>query len=540
MNPGNIRVCKFASVVVALTPRWGVLLAFAVFATAASAAEAPPVELDIDTHTAGPVINRNIFGQFAEHLGSGIYGGVWVGKDSSIANVRGIRSDVVGALRALKVPNVRWPGGCFADEYHWRDGVGPAAQRKSTVNTNWGNAIESNAFGTDEFMDFIDQIGSAAYVSVNLGSGSPREAAEWMEYMTAAADSTAGKERAANGHSAPYEVRFVGLGNESWGCGGALSPDYYVNQMRVYSRFVHNFNPAQTGERAMQRIAVGADNANTDYIESVMKAWHDKVWSWDLEGVSLHSYTSAGWPPAHPGVGFGEDEYALLLNDTLKMETLVSAHSALMDRYDPQKKVSLAVDEWGVWLAPTPGTNPGFLVQQNSLRDAMLAALNLDIFARHADRVRMANIAQMVNVLQSMIMTRGGSMVLTPTYHVFRMYVPFQDATLLPVRLNPGRYVSGKITLPRVDAIAARDRGGHVWLAALNLDPRQPLRLSVGIDGGAAHRAQGEVLTAAQVDSVNTFEKPDQVVPQPIAGSIQGGRLMLQLPARSVAVLGIE
>jgi alpha-N-arabinofuranosidase len=290
----------------------------------------------------------------------------------------------------------------------------------------------------------------------------------------------------------------------------------------------------------MQRIAVGADAEHTEYVEAVMRAWQEKVWSWDIEGVSLHSYTSAGWPPAHPSVGFGEDEYALLLNDTLKMDHLISLHSTIMDRYDPQKKVALAVDEWGIWLAPTAGTNPGFLVQQNSMRDAIVAALNLDIFARHADRVRMANIAQMVNVLQSMIMTDGARMVLTPTYHVFQMYVPFQDATSLSVQLDAGRYVHGAANLPRIDAIAARGRDGKIWLAVVNLDPSRPAEISPDIDGTAVHVAHGEVLTAARVDAVNTFDAPNTVVPAAIEARGIRGKLSITLPAKSVSVLELQ
>jgi alpha-N-arabinofuranosidase len=507
----------------------------------ATAADTDPVDLTIDAGHPGARIERDLFGQFAEHLGTGIYGGIWVGKDSSIPNVRGIRSDVVAALRAIQVPNVRWPGGCFADEYHWRDGVGPAAARKSTVNTNWGGALEPNSFGTDEFMDFIGQIGSEAYVSVNVGSGSVREAADWIEYMTAAPASTAGKERAANGHPEPYRVKLLGLGNESWGCGGALAPDFYVNEMRRFSRFVHNYNPSQTGELAMRRIAVGADGAKNDYIQSVMKAWHDKDWSWDLEAVSLHSYTSAGWPPARPSTGFGEDQYALLLADTLQMDQLISTDSTLMDRYDPEKKVALAVDEWGIWLAPLPGTNPGFLVQQNSLRDAILAALNLNIFARHADRVRMANIAQMENVLQAMILTDGGRMVLTPTYHIFHMYVPFQNALALPIQLEAGRYSFGATTLPRVDAIAARRPDGHVVLSVVNLDPSKPVTIRAHLTGTRLHGAHGEQLTASQVDAVNTFDSPTAVTPHPIAPPRQvDGAVLLTLPAKSVSVVQLD
>ncbi len=516
------------------------LAAVLLCASAVSSAQIESVDVRIDPAHPGARISPDVFGQFAEHLGTGIYGGIWVGKDSTIPNVRGIRSDVVAALRALKVPNVRWPGGCFADEYHWRDGIGPAASRKSTVNTNWGGALEPNSFGTDEFMDFIDQIGSNAYLSINVGSGSAREAAAWLEYMTAAATSTAGQERAANGHPQPYRVKFLGLGNESWGCGGSFSPDYYVNEMRAYARFVHNFNPVQTGELAMQRIAVGADGNKTDYLESVMKAWHEKVWAWDIEGVSLHSYTSAGWPPAHPSTHFGEDEYALLLADTLHMEGLISAHSSIMDRYDPEKKVTLAVDEWGVWLAPLPGTNPGFLVQQNSLRDAILAALNINIFARHADRVRMANIAQMQNVLQAMIMTDGARMVLTPTYHVFKMYIPFQGANLLPVSFDSGHYSFKAVNLPRLDAIAARQANGHVALSLVNLDPTHPLTIHAHLNGLQIHSAEAQSLTAPTVDAINSFDEPNAVVVKPLASQTTGGVLSLTLPAKSVAVVDLQ
>ncbi|HEY6456667.1 MAG TPA: alpha-L-arabinofuranosidase C-terminal domain-containing protein [Steroidobacteraceae bacterium] len=495
------------------------------------------VELSVDSAHPGATIDRNIFGQFAEHLGNGIYGGIWVGKDSTIPNVRGIRSDVVAALRALHVPNVRWPGGCFADEYHWRDGIGPAENRRSTVNANWGGSIEPNSFGTDEYMDFISQIGSEAYISVNVGSGTVAEAVAWMAYMTADAATSAGKERAANGHPAPYRVKFLGIGNESWGCGGAMTPDYYISQLKPYARYVRNYNPLQTGDQAMRRVAVGADGSKTDYVDAVMKAWHDKVWSWDIEGLSLHSYTTAGWPPSHPSTHFGEGDYTLLLKDTLNMEGLIAQHSRLMDHYDPQKKISLVVDEWGAWFAPLPGTNPGFLVQQNSLRDAILAALNLDIFARHADRVRMANIAQMINVLQAMIMTDHGRMVLTPTYYVFQMYVPFQGATLIPVQFDAGQTGSG---LPRVDAIAARDAQGKLWLAAVNLDPQRPVRIHASIAGRPVRIAHGQVLTAGQVDSINTFEAPHVVQPVPIDGTAAADGVLLALPAKSVSVLQLR
>ncbi|MBC2667580.1 alpha-N-arabinofuranosidase [Novosphingobium piscinae] len=499
-------------------------------------AQPKPIELAIAADPTGPVIDRHIFGQFAEHLGTGIYGGVWVGRDSPIPNVRGIRTDVVTALRALKVPNVRWPGGCFADEYHWRDGIGPADRRRIQINGNWGGVPEPNAFGTHEFMDFAEQIGAEAFISVNIGSGTAAEAAQWLEYMTAEQDTTLARERAANGRAAPWKVPILGLGNENWGCGGSMSAGHYVEEMKRFASFIRNFHPAQRETGRMKRIAVGWDSDRLDYTEEVMKAWQSRVYSWDIEGVSLHKYTTGGWPPRLPATGFGHDEYAIALTDALTMETLLARQSAIMDRYDPGKKLAIAVDEWGVWLAPNPGSNPGFLQQQNSLRDGIVAALNLNIFARHADRVKIANVAQMINVLQAMILTDGGRMVLTPTYHVFRMYVPFQDAQLMPVRFAAGRYGEGAHALPRIDAMAARDKSGQVWLAVVNIDPEAGTSLTVP----GYRTAAGEVLTAPRVDSINSFAMPAAVAPRPLRAGGSGPTLTLVVPARSVAVVKLS
>jgi alpha-L-arabinofuranosidase len=504
------------------------------------ATAAQKVELSVDASKTGATIDRNIFGQFAEHLGHGVYEGIWVGPDSNIPNTRGIRNDVVAALKALKVPNVRWPGGCFADEYHWRNGIG--SKRAVTLNPNWGGVVEPNTFGTHEYMDFLNQIGAEAYVSVNVGSGTPREGAEWLEYMTAAQPTTLAKERAANGHPAPYKVAFLGIGNESWDCGGNMSPDYYVSQMKIYSRFVRNFNPAQQDKDQMLKIAVGPGGAEprfTDWTEAVMKAYQQHTWSWDINGLSMHSYT-VNWDHKYASTGFGEKEYSEVLKSTLQMNDLVNKYSAIMDQYDPQKKVALVVDEWGSWYAPLPGSNPGFLVQQNSQRDAILAALNLNIFARHADRVRMANIAQMINVLQAMILTDKEKMVLTPTYYVYKMYVPFQDATFVPVVFDAGTYTQGDVTLPRVDAIAAKDKNGKLWLAITNIDPNQPVELDASVAGITAKSASGETLTAPKVDSVNSFDAPNTVVPKPVSAKAEGGKMTLELAPKSVTVISVE
>ncbi len=517
-------------------------IAAGAFALTAPATAAEKVMLTVDPSQPGAKIDRNIFGQFAEHLGHGIYGGVWVGPDSPIPNTRGIRNDVVAALKALHVPNVRWPGGCFADEYHWRSGIGP--KRPVTLNPNWGGVTEPNSFGTDEFMDFIDQIGSQAYVSVNVGSGTPREAADWLEYLTTAQPTALAKERAANGHPAPYQVPYLGIGNESWDCGGNMTPDYYLSQLKIYSRFVRNFNPSQQeGPHRMLKIAVGPGGDGprwTEWTDTIMKAWQGHTWSWDIDGLSMHNYTVVKWPPAYKSTGFGETEYGEILKSTLDMDRLIATHSAIMDKYDPEKKVALVVDEWGAWYAPLPGSNPGFLVQQNSQRDAILAALNLNIFARHADRVRGANIAQMVNVLQAMILTDQEKMVLTPTYHVFKMYLPFQDSTFVPVSFDAGTYTYGDVTLPRVDAIAAKGTDGKLWLAVTNVDPHQPAEIEVSVAGVAAHAASGETLAAPKVDSVNSFEAPDTVAPKPIVAKVHGGKLALTLAPKSVTVLSVE
>jgi alpha-L-arabinofuranosidase len=508
-------------------------VAATVFAAPAWATD--KVAVTVDAAKTGPRIDRHIFGQFAEHLGHGVYEGVWVGSGSPIPNTRGIRNDVVAALRAIKVPVVRWPGGCFADEYHWRNGIGPADKRRAGLNPNWGGVVEPNTFGTHEFMDFAAQIGAEAYISANVGSGTVRESAEWLEYMTAQKTALS-DERAANGHPEAYKVAFWGIGNESWGCGGAMSPEHYLEQLKSYSHYSRNYNPAQR----MGQIAVGPDGGHTEYTETIMKAWSTKAWSWDIDGLSLHSYTTNGWPPAAKATGFSEGEYARFIKETLGMEDLVSKHEAIMDKYDPQRKVALVVDEWGSWLAPTPGTNPGFLMQQNSQRDAIVAALNLDIFARHAARVRMANIAQMVNVLQAMILTDKEKMVLTPTYYVFKMYLPFQDASFVATNYDAGEYRLGESKTRRLDVIAAKDSNGKLWLALTNIDPTRALEVELTLPGVTVARASGQTLAAPRIDSVNTFAAPDTVVPKPISGKVRNGKVVLSLAPESVTVVSLE
>nr|WP_225421559.1 alpha-N-arabinofuranosidase [Sphingomonas parva] len=486
------------------------------------------VTVTVNADRPGPVIDRRIFGQFAEHLGTGIYGGIWVGPNSRIPNTRGYRNDVVQALKDLKVPLVRWPGGCFADEYHWREGIGPRGQRPVKINTHWGGVTEDNAFGTHEFMDFAEMIGAEAYVSGNVGSGTPQEMAEWVEYMTAPAGSLA-ELRARNGRKTPWKLPYFGLGNELWGCGGSMRVEYAADLTRRYGTFVK----VPAGTRTL-KIASGANSGDYHWTDVMMREAGKNV-----DGIGVHYYTLPGdWAHKGPATGFDEAAWARTLAKTRMMDEFIVRHSAAMDKYDPEKKVILALDEWGTWYDPTPGTNPGFLQQENSLRDAILAAININIFSRHADRVRMANIAQMVNVLQAMILTRDAQMVLTPTYHAFKMYIPFQDATAIPVEINSPWYSKDQWVLPAVDAAAARGRDGKLYVALVNADPNRGASLDIAVPGS---RVSGTILTADRMDATNEFGRPEAVTPRAFDGaSLSGGTLRASLPPKSLVMLAIE
>lgn len=481
----------------------------------------------------GATIDRHIYGQFAEHLGRGIDEGIWVGPHSAIANTRGFRNDVVAALRELHVPDVRWPGGCFADEYHWRDGIGPREKRPVTLNTNWGGVPEPNAFGTHEFLDFTQMIGADAYVNGNIGTGSPREMAEWLQYMTSDRPTALTAARARNGHPKPWKIAYFAVGNEAWGCGGQMTPDYYADQFRQYA----NFLKAPRGERPVI-VASGGNDNDTSWTQTLISKVHR-----DMGAITFHYYTIPGdqWDSKGRAIGFGEDQWISTLAHTLRMDGFIAQNGAILDKADPDKKVTFAVDEWGTWYDPEPGREPGFLYQQNTLRDAVVAAVNFNIFHHHADRVRMANIAQMVNVLQAMILTKGAKMVLTPTYYAFRMFRPFQDAILLPDDLQTPQYKLGNVSVPAVSMSAARAKDGSIVVALVNLDPDHAVPISTSIAGGGMSRVGGEILTAQAMDARNTFEAPDAVRPAAFDGaSLDGGTLTLTLPAKSIVVLTLK
>jgi len=478
-------------------------------------------------------INKHIYGHFSEHLGHCIYGGYWVGENSSIPNTRGIRNDVVNALKDIQTPNLRWPGGCFADEYHWMDGIGPRELRPKMINTHWGGVTEDNSFGTHEFLDLCEQLECEPYITGNLGSGSIEEMSKWVEYITFDGESPMANLRKQNGREEPWKVRFWGVGNENWGCGGNMTPEFYSDQYRRYATYCRSY-----GNNRLYKIACGANGADYNWTEVLMKNVGRQ-----MQGLSLHHYTipSGNWGRKGSATQFDETEYFNTIVNTLVMEELINRHSTIMDKYDPQKRIGLMVDEWGIWTDVEPGTNPGFLYQQNSLRDAIIAGINLNIFNNHCDRVIMANIAQTVNVLQAVVLTDNEKMLLTPTYWVYYLYKVHQDATLLPVSINSGIYeMNGK----RIDAIsvsASKDKAGKIHITLVNIDPNKAQTVETDLRGFTAKKVSGKVLTSAKITDHNTFDKPNTVYLKDFNDAkLSGGKLNITLPAKSVVLLEIE
>jgi alpha-N-arabinofuranosidase len=503
------------------------LLFGALLLTAGSAQQKPANTAIINGDQGRLSISRHIYGHFAEHLGSCIYGGIWVGENSPIPNVRGIRKDVVAALRQMQIPNLRWPGGCFADTYHWMDGIGPREKRPSIVNTNWGGVTEDNSFGTHEFLDLCEQLGTEPYITGNVGSGTVREMEQWVEYLTFEGKSPMADLRRANGREEPWKVQFWGLGNETWGCGGNMRPEYYADVLRQFQSYLYNF----AGNRLF-KIACGASDDNYTWTDVLMRETASRI-----QGISLHYYT-VDWANKGSATNFTEREWFKVLKKTLFMNELIERHGTVMDRYDPKKRVGLIVDEWGTWYNVEPGTNPGFLYQQNTMRDALVAGINLNIFNNHCDRVRMTNIAQTINVLQAVILTQGDKMVLTPTYHVFEMYKVHQDATLLPLELRSADYVLENDKIPAVNLSASKDKSGRIHITMCNLDPRNANSVTINLRGAAFSKVTGRILTAETINAHNTFEKPDAVRPAEFSGTkLTDGGLEVLLPAKCVVLL---
>ncbi len=492
-------------------------------------------KLVINAGTDGPQISKYIYGHFAEHLGRCIYDGIWVGPDSNIPNINGYRKDVFEALKALQMPVLRWPGGCFADTYHWKDGIGPKAQRPKIKNVFWGGTVEDNSFGTHEFLNLCEMLGCDAYVSANVGSGTVQEMVEWIEYMTSDDDVEMANLRRQNGREKPWNVKFLGIGNESWGCGGNMTPEYYADLMKQYSTYVWEY-----GRDKMKRVGCGANGEDYNWTRVLMQKG-----ARNMDALSLHYYTIAGesWNNKSAATGFDESLYFAGLRKALRMSELVDRHSRIMDEFDPRKRVGLYVDEWGIWTDVEPGTNPGFLFQQNSMRDALIASATFDIFNRNCERVKMANIAQTVNVLQAMILTKGNQMVLTPTYHVFNLYKVHGDASLLPASLISESYSYGNEKIPALSQTVSRDAQGRIHVSVSNLNPDQPVKLLVELNGQNVKKVNSAiVLTAPVFNAVNTFDKPETVKPAPFKAYklVSENMLEMTLPSASVVTLELQ
>jgi len=482
------------------------------------------------------IIHKELYGQFAEHLGTCIYGGLWVGNNSSIPNINGYRKDVLHALQDLKVPVLRWPGGCFADEYHWMDGIGPQDKRPKMQNNNWGGTIEDNSFGTHEFLNLCELLGAEPYISGNVGSGTVEELAKWVEYMTSDGDTPMANLRRKNGRQKAWKVKYLGVGNESWGCGGNMRPEYYSDLFRRYSVYCRNYDTNR-----LYKIASGA----SDYDYNWTKVLMDNVGN-RMDGLSLHYYTVKGWSGSKgSATKFLNDEYYWTIGKCLEIEDVIKKHCSIMDKRDPQKKIGLLVDEWGTWWDEEPGTIRGHLYQQNTMRDAFVAALTLNIFHRHVDRVKMANIAQVVNVLQSMILTDmkgNGHMVLTPTYHVFRMYQPFQDATVLPLEISCDSIkVRENQTIPTIYSSAAKTKDNSIVVSLANISLDKSQDIDIASDLSTINNITGEILKCKNISDYNDFEHPQTITPHVFKDmKIKKNIIKIKIPAKSIVVLNIK
>ena len=489
--------------------------------------------LSINTDAGKVKINRNIYGHFAEHLGRCIYDGFYVGDTSSIPNTNGVRNDIIDALKKLKIPNLRWPGGCFADTYHWKDGIGPKDKRPTMVNKWWGGVTEDNSFGTHDFLNMCELLGAEPYLSANVGSGTVQELADWVQYSNFNGKSPMSDLRTQNGRTAPWKVKMWGIGNEAWGCGGNMKPDYYANEYRKYATFISDWE----NRGGLMRIASGASDADYNWTETLMKNIPLDM----LGGVAMHHYSLLDWNKKGPAVEFSENQYFQIMKQALLMDELVTKHAAIMDKYDPKQKIALVVDEWGGWYDVEKGANPGFLYQQNTIRDAMIAGVTLNIFNNHADRVRVANLAQCVNVLQAVILTNKEKMILTPTYYVMEMYNVHQDATLLPITLTVNDYILNGEKLPAVSASASKDSLGVINISLVNIDPLQSQKISVVLKSETKKNLSGRILTSKKLQDYNSFTESEKIKPATFNNaSIDKNVLTVTLPPMAVVVLKIK
>ncbi|QNL50776.1 alpha-N-arabinofuranosidase [Olivibacter sp. SDN3] len=489
-------------------------------------------EIKLMADTGQVKINKHIYGHFAEHLGRCIYDGFYVGEDNTtVPHTGGVRNDVIEALKKLNIPNLRWPGGCFADTYHWKDGIGPKGNRPSIVNTWWGGVTENNSFGTHDFLNMCELLETEPYLAGNVGSGEVQELADWVQYVNFEGKSPMSDLRRENGREDPWKVKFWGVGNEAWGCGGNMTPDYYADIYRKYATFM-----ADNGV-GIYRIASGANSADYNWTETLMK----KIPANLMKGVALHHYAVINWEKKGPSTMYTDEQYFKTMKSAWFMNELVEKHAAIMDKHDPEKKIDLVVDEWGGWYEVEPGTNPGFLYQQNTMRDAMIAGMTLNIFNNHAERVKMANLAQTVNVLQAVILTEGDKMLVTPTYHVMEMYKVHQEAIRIPLQLKSNDFTFNGETIPAVSASASVAQNGKTHISLVNIDPKNDQEVAINIGDKKYENVQGRLLTSDELRDFNSFDNPNHIQPVAFNGTkLQRDNISLKLPPFSVVVLELN
>jgi alpha-L-arabinofuranosidase len=486
----------------------------------------------VNANTEKDKISKHIYGHFAEHLGRCIYGGIWVGENSEIDNINGYRKDVVEALKHLRIPNLRWPGGCFADSYHWMDGIGPKEERPGTLNSHWGSVLENNHFGTHEFMEFCELIGTEPYICGNVGSGTVLEMQQWVEYITFDGQSPMADLRRKNGREKPWKLKFFGVGNENWGCGGNMRPEYYADLYKRYATYVRSF-----GVNSIYMVAGGANEADYHWTEVLMReAGHM------MQGLSVHYYSAAGdfWHEKGSSTDFGEDGWFKTFKRSLFMDELISRHCTIMDKYDPDKKVDLIVDEWGTWYNPEPGMNPAFLYQKNTLRDALVAGVHFNIFNNHCDRVKVANIAQMVNVLQSIILTEGNQIILTPTYFAFELYKVHQDSQLLDIDFESPDYQFEGEKLPQISVSSSKDREGVIHISICNISPNDDADICLDIQGTTPKTVKAEILTAQKMNAQNSYDGNNQVeIKRYPDVKLESSQIQFKMPSKSIVMLHV-
>jgi len=500
------------------------------------------VRLVINDRKKMSMISPEIYGHFSEHLGRCIYEGIYVGEDSEIPNVNGMRKDVVEALKEIKIPVLRWPGGCFADEYHWKDGVGPKETRKKMVNTHWGGVVEDNSFGTHEFFELCEQLGCKTYVNGNVGSGTVQEMSEWVEYMTFDGISPMAELRKTNGREKPWKIDYFGVGNENWGCGGNMRPSYYGDLYRRFQTYVRNYDP----EKPIAKICGGANVDDYHWTKTVLEVTHDHTlpqFHGFMDGLSLHYYVHPeGWEVKGSATEFDDETWYKTLSKAMYMDTLVTRHGAIMDEYDPDKKIGMIVDEWGCWFNCEPGTNPGFLYQQNTIRDALVAGVTLNIFNKHSDRVKMANLAQVVNVLQAVLLTEGSKMIKTPTYHIFHMYRHHQGAELLESSLSDVTEIGmNDWRVPEITESCSVDANGIITVTLNNLSVSEDNDIEIVLAGGEAVTVEEANIVTGEMHAYNTFEQPDTVLEKRFDRyEIMHKVLKVSMPACSVVELRLK